>query len=61
MTEANISEELLNIVHHAPLWPGDTISHSTAAECVRRGLARRNRNGNFVPTFKGRLRVLLAR
>lgn len=51
--ERHVQEELLNIVENAPLWPGDTISHTASYECVRRGLARRDHNDCFVPTFKG--------
>lgn len=51
--EEYVQAELVNIVKNAPLWPGDTISHEASYECVRRGLARRNRDSNFVPTLKG--------
>lgn len=59
MEERNILAELRNIVNNYPVAPGDTISHSTANECVRRGWARRNggpikrRSSWFVPTAEG--------
>ncbi len=54
-TEKNVLEELNNIVHNDPLFAGDTLSHATANECVRRGWAERNRDSNFIPTEKGLL------
>lgn len=45
--------ELENIAANSPLWPGDTLSHATANECVARGYARRE-GGNFVITEVGR-------
>ena len=53
ITYANLIEELANIVLHAPLFPGDTISHRTADECVKRGWSVRNHEGDFVPTKDG--------
>ena len=50
MTEYHIAEELYNITKNQPLFPGDTISHETANECVRRGYAKRDADGNFVLT-----------
>ena len=60
MTEENVLRELHNIVTNAPLFAGDTISHRTANECVRRGWARRNENQRFVPTHRG-MRMLKPR
>lgn len=48
-----VLEELRNIVHNYPLFPGNTISHATANECVRRGWAERNLEGDFLPTADG--------
>ena len=53
--EAHVYEELSNIVKHQPLPPGDTISHRTANECIRRGWAAREENGNIVATKSGKL------
>lgn len=52
--EISLTEELRNICHGAPLWPGDTISHGLANECVRRGWAERDRQGRFSPTQEGK-------
>lgn len=52
--EAGVLEELMNICNNNPLSPGETISHKTAGICVKRGWARRNGNGDFVPTPNGR-------
>jgi len=46
----HILEEARNIARNAPVFPGDTISHATARECVRRGWAVRDNNGDFIPT-----------
>lgn len=46
-------EELDNIRRNQPVWPGDTISHRGAVDCVRRGWAKRNENGDFVLTDEG--------
>lgn len=51
--EEIVLEELRNIALNAPLFAGDTISHATANECVRRGWAERNAAGNFVLTSAG--------
>lgn len=48
-------EELANIIANSPVWPGDTISHRTANECVRRGWATRNKDGSFEPTASGEM------
>jgi hypothetical protein len=55
MNEKTLTQELRNIVLHEPLWPGDTLSHATANELVRRGLASRGGAGNayFVATVAG--------
>lgn len=53
MTEREIREELTNIVQNEPVFPGDTISHATANECVRRGWARRDDRSYFVSTDLG--------
>ena len=51
--EAHIYEELSNIVLNQPLFPGDTISHRGADECVRRGWASRSNKGDFFATASG--------
>lgn len=51
-----VRDELQNICLNYPLFPGKTIDHRTARECVDRGWAERNRNGDFLPTTEG-LRV----
>lgn len=51
--ELHVYEELANIVKGQPLWPGDTLSHVTATQCVERGWARRDDAGNFVATDRG--------
>ena len=55
MAEKHVREELHNIALNAPLFAGDTISHSTANECVRRGWAKRGGEGRskFIPTARG--------
>ena len=51
--ERDVREELHNICQNYPLFPGKTIAHSTARECVDRGWAERNRQGDFLPTALG--------
>ena len=46
--------ELENIASGEPLWPGDTLSHITANECVRRGWASRDKFGHLLITDLGR-------
>lgn len=53
MGEAHVYEDLANIVKNHPVWPGDTISHKTANECVSRGWAQRDHKGYFIPTASG--------
>lgn len=53
MSESHVYEELANIVTHARVFAGDTISHATATECVRRGWAKRDVEGDFMPTLEG--------
>ena len=48
--EKHVLEEARNIARNAPVFPGDTLSHSTAYECMRRGWATRDDNGDFIPT-----------
>jgi len=50
LLERHIQEEMYNIYTNQPLFPGDTISHKTANECVRRGWAERNKDGDFIST-----------
>jgi hypothetical protein len=51
--EKHVIEELSNMAQSTgPLRPGDTISHETANECVRRGYATRGNDG-FSLTVKG--------
>jgi len=52
MTEDNVVEELRNIWSHYPVFPGDTLSHATANECVKRGWAKRDESGNFIPVWR---------
>jgi hypothetical protein len=49
----DVYEELLNVIKHYPLWPGDTISPGTAGECRRLGWIRRNVEGYWIPTAAG--------
>ena len=49
----NTIRELFNIYRQSPLWPGDTISHDTANNCVELGWAARNKDGYFTPTTEG--------
>jgi len=51
--ERHVREEMRNICNNHPLFPGDTISHETANECSRRGWARRDQSGNWIPTEIG--------
>lgn len=53
MTDYHVREELHNIVQNYPLFAGKTISHETARECVNRGWAERNKQGDFIPTALG--------
>lgn len=53
MIEKHVIEELGNICENQPLFAGDTISHATANECVARGWAKRNGDGDFVMTLTG--------
>lgn len=52
-----ILDELENIVDNHPLWPGDTLSHASANECIERGWATRDLNWDFIPTEEGRIRL----
>lgn len=54
MTERMIFEELRNIILNEPLWPGDTISHQGANECVKRNYAARDKDGYFISTMYGK-------
>lgn len=58
MKETHVLQEMRNIARHYPVFPGDTLSHATANECVRRGWAERDENGDFVPTGKGPFHVV---
>ena len=51
--ESSVLEELHNIVLNYPLFAGNTLSHATANECVRRKWAKRDSNGDFLPTLEG--------
>lgn len=53
VSEVHLVEELENIEKNRPMFPGDTISHKTANECVRRGYARRNPDGSLSATVSG--------
>jgi hypothetical protein len=48
ISERHVQEEMQNIRKNQPVFPGDTISHATAEECVRRGWAKRDAHGDFV-------------
>lgn len=48
MMEKHVREEMRNIARNQPVFAGDTISHATANECVKRGWAKRDDNGDFV-------------
>lgn len=54
MLEKSVIDEMRNIAENEPVFPGDTLSHATANECVYRGWADRNNDGDFVATDKGR-------
>jgi len=54
MQAHHVTEELRNIALHSPLWPGDTISHATARECVRLGWATMDSDGNYCITEEGK-------
>ncbi|KKN81422.1 hypothetical protein LCGC14_0320350 [marine sediment metagenome] len=58
MALKHVVEELFNIYRNGPLFPGDTISHATANECVRNGWARRDDKGDFVATDAGETALL---
>lgn len=62
LDERPLFEELTSITGSGPdgLGPGDTLSHRTAAACVRFGWARRNADGNFEITPRGRAVALFA-
>lgn len=53
VNEGHVYEELFNIIHNKPLWPGGTISHRTVEQCEHRGWAKRDSNGRWVPTPAG--------
>lgn len=46
-------EELRNVVHNYPVFPGDTLSHQSADRCCRRGWIVRNAGGDWIPTAAG--------
>jgi hypothetical protein len=50
---SKVIEQLHAIVDHGPLWPGDTLSHEAASECVSLGWAQRDEHGMFIATAKG--------
>lgn len=52
MNENNVVEELRNIWANYPVFPGDTLSHATANECVKRGWVKRNGEGDFIPVWR---------
>lgn len=54
ISNAHVMEELFNLVANRPVFPGDTISHGCAEECVERGWARRDKDGSFRPTKVGK-------
>lgn len=51
--ERHVIEELANIETNGPLFPGETISHKTANECVKRDWAGRDISGDLVVTLLG--------
>lgn len=53
ISERHMLEELRNVVNNNPLFPGDTISHSSAKACSKARWIVRNEDGNWIPTAKG--------
>lgn len=51
--ERHYLEELANVVENYPLWPGDTISHTTARVCADRRWIVRDADGDWIPTAEG--------
>jgi hypothetical protein len=51
--ERAVCEQMVNVARNGPLYPGDTLSHKAARECVKRGWAKRDKDGNFVIDKKG--------
>ena len=51
--EKHVIEELFNLLQHYPVWPGDTLSHGSMAECECRGWAVRQEDGSWIPTRRG--------
>lgn len=58
-SHSNLGQELWNVYRHQPCWPGDTLSHATANELVKQGLAERTVDGAFILTEKGRRLVMI--
>ncbi len=48
----HLIEEYQNIMENQPVFPGDTISHSNAYELERRGLIKRNEQGDWITATK---------
>lgn len=53
LSEEDVLVELENIADGEPLGSGDTLSHITANECVRRGWASRDKRGYLFITDLG--------
>lgn len=53
MERHHIVEQLLAVVDHYPLDPGDTISHEGAKRCAALGLIVRQADGKWIPTAQG--------
>lgn len=50
--DKHLIEEYRNIMKNQPVFPGDTISHSSAYELERRGLIKRNEKGDWITATK---------
>lgn len=46
-------DQLLALVDHYPMWPGDTLSHEAMRELSKAGLAVRDASCNWIPTGRG--------
>lgn len=43
-------DQLLALVKHYPMWPGDTLSHDAMRELYNADMAARDASGNWIPT-----------
>ena len=60
ISEKHYFEELGNVATNQPMFPGGTISHTTARVCQQRGWIKRDRKADWITTRLGD-RVLNAR